>query len=120
MRLLFVGATGQQCARHDLGARDQTAGRTERRPRQFFGRDDHADRVLAIIRQQAAEALGDRQAEAAEFTNAADDFVRNHEIFAVNRLGARCDDLIGKPPEGIGHHAFLFRQLDRRRLACER
>jgi hypothetical protein len=92
VRLLLVGAAGQQRLGQDFGARDERAGPRERGARELLGRDHHGD----VAHLAAAVLLRHRKPEVPELAHLLDEGLGNDLVVAVDTLGVRADLGLGE------------------------
>ena len=100
--LLLVGPAGDDGAGEDLGAGDERSADAERTPREFLGRDDHAEVVGLAAGREPAVLLRDGEAEPAELGETGDEILGDVGIGAVDVLSDGTDLVRGEAVECLG------------------
>ena len=105
MRLLRLGAAGQQGAAQNFRARDQAARRPQRGLRQGLGHGHHDQVVVLTARTAATIGLGDGQSEHAHLAQRLQQGFGDGQVFAVDVLGHGRHHLLPEALEGLLHQA---------------
>ena len=111
--LLRFGAAVDEGPGEDLGPGDQRAADAERAPAQLLGGDHHAHVVALAAGGEAVVLLGDREAEAAELGQAADDLLGDVAVGPVDVLGVGADLVLGEAVERLADQLEVAPQVPR-------